>query len=68
MAEWISVKDRLPEEKTDVLVFDRINKTCTIGYYKKTFEDGYWNAYYGKNNLRYNITHWMPLPKPPKGE
>lgn len=68
MAEWISVKDRLPEDEKQVLVYDRIHKTCTIGNYKKTEENDYWVAYQGESSIWYNITHWMPLPEPPKGE
>ena len=59
MAEWISVKDRLPEEAVDVLVFDN-NGKITMDFY-------YINGFY--NETEYSkATHWMPLPKPPKGE
>lgn len=64
--EWISVKDRLPEEKVNCIV-----------YYQHAYcdNDGYWAIgfcfYDGEKfriDLLYNVTHWMPLPEPPKEE
>ena len=63
--EWISVKDRLPEEKVNCIV-----------HYKHAYcdNDDYWEIgicfYDGEKfqmDLSYKVTHWMPLPKPPKG-
>lgn len=60
--EWISVKDRLPEKRKDVLCcFNGIRKMVEISWMDSTrcflYED-----IYGK------VTHWMPLPEPPKEE
>jgi len=60
MNEWISVKDRLPEEDILVLVF--------IPYWRKIStdrlgKDGCWRGAFGEA-----ITHWMPLPEPPQHE
>ena len=64
--EWISVKDRLPEEKVNCIV-----------HYKHAYcdYDDYWAIgfcfYDGEKfriDLSYKVTHWMPLPQPPKGE
>lgn len=64
--KWISVNDRLPEEKVDCIV-----------HYKHAYcdNDGYWAIgmcfYDGEKfqfNPAYKVTHWMPIPKPPKGE
>ena len=64
--EWISVDDRLPEEKVDCIV-----------HYKHAYcdNDDYWEIgicfYDGEKfqiNQAYKVTHWMPLPEPPKGE
>ena len=64
--EWISVNDRLPEEKVNCIV-----------HYKHAYcdNDDYWAIgicfYDGKKfqmDWSYKVTHWMPLPKPPKGE
>ena len=62
---WISVKDRLPEPDTKVLVYGRNEYgvyciTCHYSahrkwlYHNRTTADGK------------TITHWMPLPEPPK--
>lgn len=57
---WISVEDRLPEKNTSVLVStdNGIVFQCLYAY------DG-WDLWV-RNAV--NITHWMPLPEPPKGE
>ena len=64
--EWISVEDRLPEEKANCIV-----------YYQHAYcdNDGYWAIekcfYYGEKfqiNPAYKVTHWMPMLQPPKGE
>lgn len=57
--DWISVDDRLPESFESVLVF-RDGK-ITIDHH----EENGWFAY-DFNGKR--ATHWMPIPKPPKGE
>ena len=58
--EWISVDDRLPEENTTVIVAtdNGIVFQCLYAY------DG-WNLWEGNE---VNITHWQPMPQPPKGE
>ena len=62
--EWISVKERLPQEKVDCIV-----------HYKHAYcdNDDYWAIgmcfYDGEKfqlNPAYKVTHWMPLPKPPE--
>lgn len=60
---WISVKDRLPENSklTYVLCFDN-DSGVWLGYY----EDGFWPT--DEGCIRGVVTHWMPLPEPPKDE
>ena len=53
--EWISVKDRLPDVGKFVLIYNEINGVLLDYHDGATF--GY-----------YDVTHWMPLPQPPKGE
>ena len=64
--EWISVDERLPEEKANCIV-----------YYKHAFCDdenhvGICVCFYDCNefdmDFAHKVTHWMPLPEPPKGE
>lgn len=65
MAEWISVKDRLPENPEERVLVKVGCEQLVIG--KPSIDtDRYQNYYW----VRYNgfITHWMPLPEPPKGE
>ena len=73
--EWISVKDKLPPHNHDVLVYrpDMAMKILVDNYYGYYGEDdAEWHegwAKYGKD-IHNNplITHWMPMPQPPKGE
>ena len=55
--EWISVDDRLPDKPMKCLV-----------YTKRGECGGYEITYYNQGfNLQYsNLTHWMPMPQPPK--
>lgn len=61
--EWISVKDRLPQKYSNVLIY------TSFGY----VTNGMWVPY--KNIFVYDrgyelekdeVTHWMPLPEPPE--
>lgn len=64
MNNWISVKDRLPEESGVYLIY-AINEyqnnkdVVTIAGYD--CYDEYWYTYYIP-------LYWMPLPKPPEVE
>lgn len=66
MSEWISVKDRLPEEFVDVLAYlknGKINRTWRdkVGFRNATSKKVRW---YSDGS----VTHWMPLPEPPEVE
>jgi hypothetical protein len=69
---WISVKDRLPEKDGEYLVrFD--NKAIhNAEYESKCGSFGYWLAIMWDEDADWfpyvGVTHWMPLPQPPKGE
>ena len=59
MSKWISVKERLPEEKQRVIVrCERIG--TSVGWILW----GEWMTDIGPSAGK--ITHWMPLPDPPK--
>lgn len=63
--EWISVKDRLPEDMVDVLTCDAKGNIHVMWHHHDFMHP--FNV--GRNDLRYYpVTHWMPLPQPPKGE
>ena len=58
MAEWISVKERLPLDGEDVLVWE------AQGFaFVDSQRNGKWKIC---DDALGNITHWIPLPDPPK--
>ena len=68
--EWISVTDRLPEDSNDGFA-DAVLVTDGFVQHMAYFVGGEWRfAESGeiKEPMWYRITHWMPLPQPPKGE
>lgn len=63
--QWVSVKERLPEEGTQVIVLlefetEEPETICAgyddIGFFNLEDRTHYWT----------NVTRWMPLPEPPK--
>ena len=63
---WISVKERLPEDISDVLILSKEKESC-VGYYRSSDND--WNMYNPCCSFHmelHGVTHWMPLPKPPE--
>ena len=60
--KWISVEERLPDEPGEVLacVYGRI---CIAWYSNRCFETPSGMVFYPCENA---VTHWMPLPEPPK--
>ncbi len=61
--EWISVKDKLPEEGERVIVF------CSDGIVRlNRLEYGNFPLIFGGGFSKAITTHWMPLPEPPKEE
>lgn len=68
---WIPVTERFPEMGKEVLVSDK-QKNVTIAWIVGCFsKDGAsfeWACSDGWIDDQLPITHWMPLPTPPKGE
>lgn len=69
MSEWISVEDR-PVEGDDFFI---ANFRITPPFIAKAWkfkvhnQDGKFYKYTGGSTVHVNnITHWMPLPEPPK--
>jgi hypothetical protein len=61
---WISVKDRMPEEGVDVLVYGYIylnRKGADVDFVER--ESG--NFFYYDEG---EVTHWQLLPEPPESE
>ena len=76
--EWISVKDRLPIEEAKayekewddypeyIVMIDRGWLPATLYY---DWEENEWfSINTALERKTYKVTHWMPLPQPPKGE
>ncbi|EIT7682298.1 DUF550 domain-containing protein [Escherichia coli] len=59
---WISCSDRMPDNNHDVLFFD-VWGYIRIGWFSA--DDRSWFTSGG--GCRMEVTHWMPLPEPPKG-
>ena len=56
--KWIPVTERLPEDASTVLAIDN-DGTISSAYYV-----GRWHS--GGDLDEDAVTHWMPLPEPPK--
>ena len=56
---WISVEERLPENDDAVLIMDN---GIGMGYYNIYSDE--WTDCETADTIR--VTHWMPLPEPPK--
>ena len=70
--EWINVKDRLPENNVWVLVaIENVGVLTELGIYCCDCENGTGKLSTGwltscSLHKEERITHWMPLPEPPK--
>ena len=61
--KWINVKDKLPDEYENIILYaaetDVLYPMICIGYY-------HYDHFEEDNGATCdNVTHWMPLPKPP---
>lgn len=66
--KWISVEDRLPEAYDDGSV-DAVIVTDGYLIHMAYFICGKWRFCESgemKEEMFYTVTHWMPLPEPPK--
>jgi len=62
--DWISIKDKKPENRIEVLGYYKnpVNEKhmiYTVYVSDDKFMDDLWD-------VTDHLTHWMPLPKPPK--
>lgn len=68
VSEWISIKDRLPERKGQYIVayhpcmWDNVMQETVVGIDSyRGGKGGIW-----VKNKYQRVTHWMPMPLPPK--
>ena len=74
--EWISVKDRLPDNKEHDWVLAQVVEDNGYMHIPKVMEyrqakNDWFEETYGwlsEHNGLFSVTHWMPLPNPPKGD
>ena len=58
--KWISVKEKLPPEDESVLIYT-IMGMCVAARWDDRFFVSKTASF-----VKYDVTHWMPLPEPPK--
>lgn len=60
-AAWVSVEERLPKGLTPVITYPNENGEVFYSFFREP------NSFVGEHPL-VKVTHWQPLPEPPKGE
>lgn len=69
MSRWISIKDRLPEDRQRVLCYHEIRREVYLMTFCVEGNDSWFigsmNNFYLKDDF---ITDWMPVPSRPKRE
>ena len=61
--EWISIKDRLPDKRGEYLCYYKFEPDSPDVVCENTYQgSGLWLSEMDK------VTHWQPMPQPPKGE
>lgn len=60
--EWIPVTKRLPEDYATVLAYDGSSVEPSLYSSKR----GFWTYDQYESDYISGVTHWMPLPEPPK--
>lgn len=72
---WIPVSERMPEEDEEVLVFDGAGCSVMALVNRDKTDVWHWDGSYYMEWQNFNgtihadisdVTHWMPLPAPPK--
>lgn len=66
--QWISVNERLPEDKKMVIYWHE-NFGANVGHYDSTYhkEHYHWFSNNWGDHGDFRVHWWMPLPEPPKG-
>ena len=67
MQEWISVEDRLPEAGGYVVCIAKRNPFSRFMPMVARIEKNGWVNPITEQYIS-EVTHWMPMPNPPKGE
>ena len=69
-SKWIPVTERLPEYDGTYLVFTTSGTVTTARWYAEHDMRNYRGDFirHVEGRFHRNVTHWMPLPEPPKEE
>lgn len=59
MSEWIDVDLKKPPTGVEILICTEWLFVTTSHYFDKGYAEGF-------NDFDGDVTHWMPLPEPPK--
>ena len=59
--EWINVKDKLPEKDGPYWTFNGLDEKPSVIQQRVHMYDS-WHREFNS----YTVTHWMPMPDPPK--
>ena len=62
-SKWIPVTERLPEELENVLAYTDVGSFAETAHWTGHRWEKTWDF-----EVLYGVTHWMPLPEPPKEE
>ena len=65
--EWISVTDRLPKPFVSVLVYMHGEEPFSTVHEGFISNNGIWQSAMFRREPG-EVTHWQPMPQPPKGE
>jgi hypothetical protein len=64
MSQWININDSLPEPLIDIRV--KLTDESEHEGYRSMFEQKIRTDFFGEDVWLKDVTHWMPLPEPPK--
>ena len=64
--EWVDVKDRLPEESGMYIVTANDGHAQRVSFVQWQKKNRMWNLTGARSYWR--VTHWQPMPQPPKEE
>ena len=73
MPKWINVEERLPELDAQINAYDVTEEVLAIDKYGECYLGRFYIFKYQGDVVfisedRTDVTHWMPLPEPPKEE
>ena len=67
-SEWIPVTERLPEKYGKYLCRYVFNESAEYPHIEAISYYPTMTRFQGEGSCGMRVTHWMPLPEPPKGE